>query len=249
MTDRCTPFFSKHDMKRPGQLPSTEESVRVRSIPSVAGADQDHSRERLEMKRFVSGTLLALTMGIAVVGAPVAAQDATPIAPAPELCTLTAPTFEELSAYAASPVAEVTAETEATPGAELALPDGAPVDDATRAAVEQSMIVNVSCLNTGSTLLTMAAYSQGALERLIGGSGPISQELYDSLATPEALAPEDFTVIYEFQDMVMLEDGRVAVIIVGDNQGDDSTAAGPTLFYLVEKDGHWYIDDFINPAD
>ncbi len=95
MTDRCTPFFSKHDMKRPGQLPSTEESVRVRSIPSVAGADQDHSRERLEMKRFVSGTLLALTMGIAVVGAPVAAQDATPIAPAPELCTLTAPTFEE----------------------------------------------------------------------------------------------------------------------------------------------------------
>jgi hypothetical protein len=201
------------------------------------------------MKRFVSGSLLALAMGVAVLGAPVAAQDATPVAPAPELCTLTPPTYDELSNYAASPVAEVTATAEATPGAGLTLPDGEPVDDATRDAVEQSMIINVACLNTGSTLLTMAAYSEGALQRLVGGAGPVSQELYDSLATPEALAPEDFTVIFEFQDMVLLPDGRIATIIVGDNQADETSAAGPTLFYLAEEDGHWYIDDFINPPD
>lgn len=201
------------------------------------------------MKRLISASIFGLALGAMTFGGSVAAQDATPIAPAPELCTLTPPTFEELSAYAASPVAEVTAEAEATPGAELTLPKGTPVDDATRDAVEQSMIINVACLNTGSTLLTMAAYSQSALERLIGGSGPLSQELYDSLATPEAIAVDDFTVIYEFQDMVMLDDGRVAAIIVGDNQADDTTPAGPTLFYLAEKDGHWYIDDFINPAE
>ena len=198
------------------------------------------------MKRFVFVPLLALMLGLMALSAPVAAQDATPISPAPELCTLTPPTYEQLSAYAASPVAEVT---EATPSATLTLPEGTPVDDATREAVEQSMIINVACLNTGSTLLTMAAYSQGALEGLIGGSGPVSQELYDSLATPEAIAEEDRTVIFEFQDMVLLDDGRVAAIIVGDNQGDESAPAGPTLFYLAEQDGHWYIDDFINPSE
>ncbi len=111
------------------------------------------------------------------------------------------------------------------------------------------MIINVACLNTGSTLLTMAAYTPEALQRLIGGAGEVSQELYDSLATPEEIADEDRTVIYEFQDMVLLDDGRIAAIIVGDNQADDSEAASPPLFYLAERDGHWYIDDFINPAD
>jgi hypothetical protein len=146
-------------------------------------------------------------------------------------------------------VAEVDATAEATPGTGLALPEGTPLDDATREAVEQSMIINVACINTGSTLLTMAAYSEEALARLVAGAGPVSQELYESLGTIEAIAEEDRTVIYEFQDMVMLEDGRVAAIIIGDDQADDSAPAGPTLFYLVEKDGHWYIDDFINPSE
>ncbi len=88
-----------------------------------------------------------------------------------------------------------------------------------------------------------------ALARLVAGAGPVSQELYESLGTIEAIAEEDRTVIYEFQDMVMLEDGRVAAIIIGDDQADDSAPAGPTLFYLVEMDGHWYIDDYLNPSE
>jgi len=201
------------------------------------------------MKRFVFVPLLALMLGLMAISTSVAAQDATPVSPAPEECTLTAPTYEQLSAFAASPVAEVDATAEATPGTGLALPEGTPLDDATREAVEQSMIINVACINTGSTLLTMAAYSEEALARLVAGAGPVSQELYESLGTIEAIAEEDRTVIYEFQDMVMLEDGRVAAIIIGDDQADDSAPAGPTLFYLVEKDGHWYIDDFINPSE
>jgi hypothetical protein len=200
------------------------------------------------MKRLTTA-LAALAAGALLFTGAATAQDATPISPAPELCTLTPPTYEQLSAYAASPVAEASAPVEATPGAELTLPEGTPLDDATRDAVEQSMIINVACLNTGSTLLTMAAYSQAALERLIGGSGPVSQELYDSLATPEAIAEEARTVIFEFQDMVLLDDGRVAAIIVGDDQADETAPAGPTLFYLAEKDGHWYIDDFVNPSE
>ena len=58
---------------------------------------------------------------------------------------------------------------------------------------------------------------------------------------------DNHTVIIEFKDMVLLPDGRVAVIIVGDNQADTTSEAGPTLFYLKEVDGHWYIDDYVNP--
>ncbi len=111
------------------------------------------------------------------------------------------------------------------------------------------MIINVACLNTGSTLLTMGAYTDEALGRIIGGAGEVSQELYDSLATPEAVAENQRTIIMEFQDMVMLPDGRVTAIVVGDNLADDTEPAGPTLFYLKEVDGHWYIDDFTNPSN
>lgn len=195
------------------------------------------------MTKRIFAALTALLFGGLLVSGSVGAQDATPISPDPSLCTLAPPTIEELSMYAASPVAEATASPE---GTSIELPAGEPVDEATRDAVEQSMIINVACLNTGSTLQTMAAYTDAALGRIIGGAGPVSQELYDSLATPEALAEDQWTVIVEFQDMVMLPDGRVAAIIIGDNQGDPTEPAGPTLFYLAEQDGHWYIDDYVN---
>ena len=94
------------------------------------------SRERFGMKRFVFAPLLALVLGAMAFAAPAAAQDATPIAPDPALCTLTPPTYAELSAYAASPIAEV-ASPEAA--ASIELPAGEPVDDATRQAVIDSM--------------------------------------------------------------------------------------------------------------
>jgi hypothetical protein len=199
------------------------------------------------MKRFVFAPLLVLVLGAMAFVAPAAAQDATPVVPDAALCTLTPPTYDELSAYAASPAAEALPSPEATPT--FGLPAGEPVDDATRQAVIDSMTINVACLNTGSTLLTMAAYTDAALERLVAGAGAISQEFYDSLATPEPIPADQATVIIEFQDMVKLPDGSIAAIIVGDNQGDDTEAAGPTLFYLAEQDGHWYIDDFVNPSD
>ena len=195
-------------------------------------------------KRLIT-LLAALTVGGLLVSGTATAQDATPISPAPELCTLTPPTLDEIAMLAASPAPESVAPAAATPTVEL--PAGDPVDDATRAAVEQSMEINVACLNTGSTLLAMAAYSHEGLARIIGGAGEVSQELYDSLATPEAVPEDQRTIIIEFQDMVMLPDGRIAAIIVGDNQADDAEPASATLFYLIEQDGHWYIDDYVNP--
>jgi hypothetical protein len=193
------------------------------------------------MNRFASA-LAAVAIGAVLATGAAVAQDATPISPDPSLCTLTPPTIEELSTWAATPAAAP----EATP-ASIELPAGDPVDDATREAVEQSMIINVACLNTGSTLLSMAAYTDEALAGLVGGAGPITQEQYDGLATPQAMTEDARTVIVEFQDMVLLPDGRIAAIIVGDNQADDSEPSSATLFYLKEVDGHWYIDDYINP--
>jgi hypothetical protein len=226
------------------KLRESKESFRLTrgSIIDIEGRTELMNRVATALSAVAVGALLAT----GVVTAGVAAQDATPISPDPSLCTLTPPTYEEISMYAASPAAEV-ASPEATPSIEL--PAGDPVDDATRDAVEQSMIINVACLNTGNTLLTMAAYTDEALGTIIGGAGPVSQELYDSLATPEAIAEDQRTVIIEFQDMVLLPDGRVAAIIVGDNEADTSSGAGPTLFYLKEVDGHWYIDDYTNPED
>ena len=191
----------------------------------------------------LSAVAVGALMATGVAGM-VAAQDATPISPDPSLCTLTPPTYEEIAMYAASPAAEV-ASPAATPAA--VLPAGDPVDDATRTAVEQSMIVNVACLNTGSTLLTMGAYTDEALGRIIGGSGEVSQELYDSLGEATPMAEDQRTIIVEFQDMVKLPDGRIAAVIMGDNLADDTQPASATLFYLKEIDGHWYIDDFTNP--
>ncbi len=206
------------------------------------------------MKRLATA-LSALAASALLVAGVGAAQEATPVAPDPALCTLAPPTFEQVAMYAASPAAEqseiVSPEPADVPAADgtptIQLPDGEPVDDATRAAVEQSMIVNVACLNTGSTLLAMAVYTDTALADIIGGAGELSREFYDSLATPEAISQDEWTIIVEFQEMVMLPDGRVAAIIVGDNQTDDSEPASATLFYLAEKDGHWYIDDYVNP--
>lgn len=197
------------------------------------------------MVRRLTSILAALTIVGLLISGSATAQDATPIAPAPELCTLSAPTFEDVARIAASPAPETVVEAVGTPTIDL--PAGEPVDDATREAVEQSMIVNVACLNTGSYLLAMAVYSDDGLGRIIGGSGAIDQAIYDSLATPEAISEDQRTIIIEFQDMVLLPDGRVAAVIIGDNQADDSEPASATLFYLVEQDGHWYIDDFVNP--
>lgn len=202
------------------------------------------------MKRLGSA-LSAVAIGVLLATGAATAQDATPISPDPSLCTLTPPSFETVAMYAASPAADIVGS--GTPVAEVGgtptavLPAGEPVDDATRQAVEQSMIENVACLNTGSTLLAMAVYTDDALAGIIGGAGEISQDLYDSLATPEAISEDQRTVIVEFGDMVKLPDGRVAAIIVGDNKADTSSPASATLFYLAEKEGHWYIDDYVNP--
>ena len=73
-----------------------------------------------------------------------------------------------------------------------------------------------------------------------------AQEVVPFVLCGVAIPEDQRLVILEFQDMVKLPDGRIAAIVVGDNLADDATPAGPTLFYLTEQDGHWYIDDYVN---
>lgn len=204
------------------------------------------------MKRSILVPLFALLLAGFVLRGPVAAQDATPISVGIDQCTLTPPSREHLSLLAATPIAAEAPAVDASPVAEgtpgVALPAGQPVDDATRAAVEQSMIVNLACINSGSTLLALAAFSDVALAEIAAGAGEITQEEYDAIATPVAIPDDQRNVILEFQDMVMLEDGRIAAMILGDNLANDNPPS-VSLFYLSERDGHWYIDDTITSVD
>jgi hypothetical protein len=200
------------------------------------------------MRRIPIAMAIALLAVIGLSGF-ATAQEATPVgtpmageAVDPSLCTLQPLTFAYLQGIIASPVPEADADTDATPAA-VEMSEGEPVDAATRQAVEASMRINVACLNTGAPLLQLAIYTDDALRRLFGDLAAITEEQYQGLEVVQPLAEEQWVVLYEFQEMVRLEDGQVAALIVG----DDPVAPGSpsaTLFFLEERDGHWFVDDF-----
>ncbi|MGE3798773.1 MAG: hypothetical protein AB7G88_13145, partial [Thermomicrobiales bacterium] len=76
----------------------------------------------------------------------------------------------------------------------------------------------------------------------------ISDEEFAQLATPVALSPEGMTAIYGFGRAIDLGDGRVAIVIEGDDQSQPDPVS-PTLFILVQQDDHWVIDSFETTQD
>jgi hypothetical protein len=177
-----------------------------------------------------------------VIGAlmPATAQEATPdasTAPNPELCTLEPVSIERIEQLLATPVAATAASEASMPAAE-----GEQVDEATQAAIEQAMIVNIACINTGWPLQQLAIYTEAGMRRIFGESIGLSEDV----AALEAQNPTDessWTRIYEFSPAVRLDGDRVAIEIVGDDPTNES-APSPTRFVLVERDGHWYIESF-----
>lgn len=198
------------------------------------------------MRRIAFALLLAVLAAVGVQNV-VAAQESTPTAgqaPSPDLCTLEPVSFEFLESAFASPV-PVDDETAASPVASPAgdpFADGEPVDEETRQAVEESMIINVACINTGVPLLQFAVYTEDGLRLLLANVSGITQADYEELEqAAQPLTEDQWTILIEFQEMVQLDDGRVAALIVGDDPMQPEPPS-TTLFYLLERDGHWYID-------
>jgi hypothetical protein len=55
-------------------------------------------------------------------------------------------------------------------------------------------------------------------------------------------------LVYSFGDVVITDDGRAAVIVVGDDQANARPPSG-TLFYLVQEGDRWVIDETVRSPE
>lgn len=196
-------------------------------------------------RRWTAGLALCCLLLAGTVPAIVTAQPVTPTpdVPAPEECTTAPRTLEELQGLVATPLPETMPATPAaTPG---------PVDAATEAAVRAVIRELIACSNAGDFWRVLALYSDRyvrayvaqLVEAITGQPGPMTEAIYQRFAGNHPLAPESRLVILGFGPSEWLPDGRIAVVVIGDDPVD-SEPAGPTRFILVAQSGQWRIDDF-----
>jgi ketosteroid isomerase-like protein len=199
------------------------------------------------VRRFATFSIVLVALVVLPVRA--AAQEATPSPaldiPAPEECTVAPRTFAELQALVATPVAVTP-----TPAGEgsptpFALPAGTPADEATTEEVRSAIRELVACINAGDFWRVIALYSDRYVQFFLSQGGELTEEAYSQYATPVPLPPEQQIAIVEYRDVVVLPDGRIAAVVVGDDPTDDEPA-GPTLFYLVKTGDRWLVDDFVD---
>lgn len=199
------------------------------------------------MKRFL--VIVAVVVLLVPCGQGVRAADAPP----PDLCTLDPRPIENLVALAttppATPVIEPTAIAEP-----FVMPEGAEVDAKLRREVKKDIRRAIGCVNTGRLTRILTAYTDYGVQQFFSqpefqqaiaavSAAPGGLEQFFALEVPRA--EEDWVTIIQFDDMVLLPDGRVAAVVEGDDPTDDEPA-GRTLFYLVEvKPGRWLIDEFV----
>ena len=200
------------------------------------------------MNKVVKGIIVATVLTTGIAGN-VSAQEsaATPTIPTAAECVIEPIAFERLAALSATPVADAPVVPEASPAA-IGLPAGEAADDETTAAGQAVVTELIACINAGDTLRTLALYSDPFIYRGFGGLS-ITQEMYDAESTnlqPRAAGQE--VALVEFGNAVVLEDGRVAILVRGDDLQSPGGASG-TIFHLIEVDGQWLIDETVEITD
>jgi ketosteroid isomerase-like protein len=200
------------------------------------------------MHRLRFAFLIAAPLSLGVVPA-VAAQDsaASPTPIESVECSVEPITYDDLAQLIATPLAEMTPAVEASP-TPLALPDGEPADGETVTAVEQTIQEITACLNDGDFKRVLALYSDDFLREAFAGITFTEEEFDDEFSAPAPRADGEEILIYSFGDVVITEDGRAAVLVLGDDQQNERPAS-ETLFYLVQDGDHWLIDEIIRSPD
>lgn len=165
-------------------------------------------------------------------------------APDPELCTLQPRTIEELQQL----VAGRSIETEASPTPlpdPFVMPEGLSLFDDERAEVEKDLLRAVACFNTGDPLKVFATYTDAYVLDLIDRLGGLDDEVEAVLSTIRSLEPSQYIVVISIDAPVLIDDGRVVIVVSGDDLADENPP-GPRLFYLEEVlPGRWLIDDVV----
>jgi hypothetical protein len=216
-----------------------------------AGGVVSHDLIQPRRKRVKRLALAVFALSAFLLGPSLAlAQEATPAGepggifgfPDPAECTVAPRTVAELEAIMATPAA---ATPEASPTVLAEMPEGVPADATTEAEVQATLREAVACINTGDTLKILQFYSDNLIRRLLAGA---SLDQLEQQGTPVPLTQAQQTELIAISGMVVLPDGRVAVVVTGDDHSNPA-AATDTIFYFVKVGDRWLIDDFVTSVD
>lgn len=174
---------------------------------------------------------------------PAATPPATPAGTtAPSGCTVEARPLSFLETLVRQPVPDV------TPVPVEAVPEGVPVDEATRAEITVTVTMLIACVNAGDVLRAFSLYEDAYLRRIVDPDGAltveIANELVVSFATPEPVPAERNTTLVGLPLLRLTAEGRVAVVLEtngGVEDDDDETELD--LLVLARVDGRWLIVD------
>ena len=193
----------------------------------------------------IRSMIVTLACLAALLLVPVAAQDATPVAdaPDPELCTLNPLTPDDLQRIA---------ETKATPvptstpiSGNIVLTDGEELFTSEREELEKDIRRAIACVNTGEPLKALAAYTDAWIAQFLFAQGGLDDELISGLQVDRDLQPDQYLQILSFGDAARMSDGRVAIVVVGDDPTDDLEPQ-PRLFVMAEvRPGRFLIDEVV----
>ncbi len=157
----------------------------------------------------IGGPLMAIALWATVLLSPIStlgeSATPTPDVPPASLCRVEAPSFDELNAIVATPLAEASPVVTRTPGV---VPEGTPADETTTVEIVATVRELVGCFNAGEPLRSYGLYTAPYLNRLFNRQGGFPRGVYDSLATPEPTDdPSTHTEILEITDIRILGEG------------------------------------------
>lgn len=188
-------------------------------------------------------------MSLALMFGSVIAQDDP--SPNPDECTLVPRTIEEMQELHGEPApegsGEATSIVQATP-VDYSHPEGEPADEETTAAAIAAVRNLTACHNAGDYLAGMGGLTDEFIVVQVGLSLFDEDFVAAMQASPVALEEELQTVILEVREVVVLEDGRVAVVY--DYHGPSAPGEGingveTDLFIFEIVDGEWLLDEVV----
>lgn len=202
------------------------------------------------MRRRAALVAIAVLLALTTPATTARAQEgtATPLAADPAGCTGEPRPLGFLETLVEMPAPE------STPAPLDGVPDGVPVDEATRAEVTATVTTLIACVNAGDVLRAFALYEDGYLRRIVDPddalSAEIANEIVVSFATPEPVPTDRQTTLVGVPLMRQLPDGRVAVVIETNGGVQDEDAETELdLLLLSRVDGRWLIVDGLTGLD
>ena len=176
------------------------------------------------------------------------AQEATPSAGAAECTVEPYDLTTAIQLGEGTPIAA--ASPEATP---TERPTGQPADEATVAAVTETIEQFVGCFNLGYQLRIIVLFTPAYLQTFLAQDESLTAEEISDLneaaareSPDEPLAADQQTVIHSIGEVEVLDDGRVIATVIGDDRSEEG-GPSPIYFIFAEVDGRYLIDGVIDP--